>query len=1256
MLSPLALAAVLLQVASPPSRSPSPIRSWLITEPVPTDTGRPRVARDYLGGERTAFPDSAAAWRPIAAGDDGLVDLNALVHRATDHAAAYAFAYVRSPREETRTLILASDDDVVAWLNGQRIHYHVVARGADTERDTVVVRLAAGWNTLLLKVVNRTGGFGFGAWVAGEPLPAANRRPADARGVTLPAATVTAGPLKLVAPLAWRDAGLDANGSVALTAWGPAAIPAAAVRLADGGDTLIRTVVESLVPGTPRQVRLALDFVALARAAALDPPPALAIAWGGRGAGGAAPVLSAERVLELLDGRLALDWTAAGSALETRVRVPAALAGLTLDLLAAEFGPAVRVSVNGAVRPWRNGTVVLCAPCAGGDSLAIRVERDPARPWWDAPRVRVRDRTYSDVARNVALLPALGDSSGAVSPPDARAWLAAMLEPDKATYRRLETQANALLTTHHARFSRDTIDLVGNSHIDAAWLWRAEETQGVVENTWRTELKLQEKFRGATFAASSAQYYDWLATRAPGLLDSIRGAVERGTWSLVGGWWVEADQNVPSGESLVRQGLYGQRYFQRRFGRRARIAWTPDSFGYPWTMPQIWRGLGMDAFVTQKIRWNDSTEFPHDAFVWEGLDGTRLFSYNPWGYDHDLNGAELARQMATDNKRTGGAHRMMVLYGVGDHGGGPTIEMLERREDLQRLPAYPVLRDVTAESALHAVRAARPDSAWPVWRDELYLEYHRGTYTTQAWMKRRSRRSEELLGTAEALAALDSAPYPRAELRHAWQQTLFNQFHDLLPGSGIRAIYLDAMLAYDSVEAAGTAVRGAAFRRLAAALDTRGDGIPIVVFNPSSWVRTSYASVVPDETLAPLARERELRAVDAAGRATLAVLGPDSLRFLAREVPPLGFKVFWIRGGTAPRGTLTGTRSRLENDSLLVEVDTATGQLTRVLDKRTGHEVLAPAGRGNVLQLFGDRPRAWDAWDIGYTGEEWVLDSVAAVRAGGDSTARWIEIEKPWNKTHVVQRLVLRRDEPLLEIRTAMDWWETRKLLKAAFDWNVTADSAFYEIAYGAIGQPTAPRTQGERAKYEHAGHRWADLSGATFGVSLLNDGKYGWDTRGNRMRLSLLRAPIWPDSIADRGHQEFRYAVYPHAGDWRSGLTVRRGMEFNQPLLAAREPAHPGAPGRGHSWSFAGVDADNVYITAVKRAEDSNAYVLRLVEWHGGPARAVVSFDRPLARVRRANLLEDPTAALPLARDRRSVTLTLRPWEIATLLVEEAR
>jgi alpha-mannosidase len=395
-----------------------------------------------------------------------------------------------------------------------------------------------------------------------------------------------------------------------------------------------------------------------------------------------------------------------------------------------------------------------------------------------------------------------------------------------------------------------------------------------------------------------------------------------------------------------------------------------------------------------------------------------------------------------------------------------------------------------------------------------------------------------------------------------------------------------------------------------------------------------------------------LVAADRRGRIEPAVVRGDSLHFRATDVPSLGATVFWIRSGRIPDDpSFAGSRTHLENEFLSVDVDPRTGQIVHLYDRKAHREAIADSGRANVLQLLVDEPAQWDAWNIGFTGTGWTIDSVKALRAGGDATERWIEVEKPWNGTRITQRIILRRGEPYVEIDNQIDWHERHKFLKAAFDWNVTADSATYEIGYGAIGQPTSPRTQGQRAKYEHAGHRWGDLSDAAFGVSVLNDSKYGWDTRGHRMRLSLLRSPLWPDSLADRGKQVFRYAMYPHVGGWQRGLTEREGQAFNIPMIAVATSPHAGAAGK--AWSVAVPSEPDVYITAVKRAEDVPSLVLRVVEWHGKATTTKISFGRAVRRVRRANLLEDPGAVLPLAPDGRSVSLTLHPWEIATLLVE---
>ncbi|MGD2217289.1 MAG: glycoside hydrolase family 38 C-terminal domain-containing protein, partial [Gemmatimonadales bacterium] len=764
-------------------------------------------------------------------------------------------------------------------------------------------------------------------------------------------------------------------------------------------------------------------------------------------------------------------------------------------------------------------------------------------------------------------------------------------------------------------------------HIDAAWLWPWSETRDVIRDTWRTSLKLAEIFPGYIFSGSGAAYYDMLDRLEPGLSDSLHAAVESGRWVPVGGWWVESDLNVPSGESLVRQGLYGQRYFERRFGRRSKVAWTPDCFGYPWTIPQILQGAGLEYFVTQKIRWNDSTEFAYNAFHWEGLDGTRVLTYNPYGYTHNLDAGQLVAQRVEDRERTGINHQL-VLYGVGDHGGGPTIEMLERAEDLRRVPTFPAMVYDRPLEALETIRGAESGAGLPVWDDELYLEYHRGTYTTQGLAKLRNRRSEVMLQTAEALAAVATTPYPRQRLEEAWRLVLFNQFHDILPGSGIREVYKDAEIFYDSAWSMIEPLTAAAFDDLRARMNTRGRGQAVVVFNPLGWERSGSATV-RDE---------------AGGSTVITVSG----------VPAFGARVVHLPGDAMSRADRRLMEPRaganwIENAYLRVEVDTLTGEVVRLYDKANEREVLAPGGRANVLQIFDDRPAQWDAWNIVIWGDRWDVQDVRRIEAAVDEREARIEVERGWGESTFRQTLVLARGSRHLDVHNEVDWYEHRKLLKVAFELGVSADSATYEIPYGTIGRSGNPRTKAERAKFEVPGHRWADVSTAGYGVSILNDSKYGWDYKGNVLRLSLLRSPVWPDSLADRGTHRFRFAVYPHEGDWRAAGTVRRAAEYNVPLVAGLAPPHQGE--LGTEVSFAAAEPENVELAWLKRAEDSEAWVLRLVEWHGRPAEARVTLGCEVGGAWRANLLEDRGESVVV--DGRSVRVPIKPYEIATVLVD---
>lgn len=1235
------------------------VERWLIAGPISAPADPDRVTADYLGGEGSVLPNLGdQVWHEVRAGAMGRLDLNTVfAGRSTAWSAAYAHTYVFSPEDRTVLLIADSDDDLVVRLNGQRIWVNETARGLGAGSDTITARLAEGWNSLLLKALNRSGGFGLLARLAPagadgvDGLLLSTVRPPGLIAHNYPRPTVTLGPLLLGPALSWEGGRLMTDVRASVVAWGREEFPEVTISLDQTGRTIGGASFDRLVPGEPQTLHLRLSFQEL-RSAALGEAAVLARAAWRDGSNRAPLFIDAGKLLRRLGGRIqlgSLQIDSAGgsvSRLVAPLTVPDVLDGETIDLLVLGLGPDARYRVNGRSVAWDSGKVSLCAPCGAGDSLAVEITPEPGRPLWMAPMARSRDIGFAEYADGYRYARELTGRPPPIDAPDASTWLRTIGEPDRDAYRGLVSRYRQAYASVADEIRRDTLHLIGNSHIDAAWLWPWSETIDVIRNTWRTSLKLAELFPGYVFTASSAAYYDAMDRLEPGLADSLIAAIQRGEWVPVGGWWVESDLNVPSGESLVRQGLYGQRYFERRFGFRSRVAWTPDCFGYPWTIPQILKGAGLDYFVTQKIRWNDSTEFPYNAFYWQGRDGTRVLTYNPYGYTHDLDPDRLIAQRLEDRERTGGSHQI-VLYGVGDHGGGPTIAMLQRAEDLRRVPTFPAMVYDEPLNALESLENQDSALNLPVWRDELYLEYHRGTYTTQARVKWRNRRSEAMLQTVEALAAVAESPYPHRQIESAWELVLFNQFHDILPGSGIPEIYEDADQYYDSAWSMIDSVTTTSFADLRSRMDTRGQDETVVVFNPLGWPRSEIVELPPpgapaqSDTAAAQGRQH--------GR-----LSRRGARLAVQDVPAFGAKVVRIPRDTMPKDVrrLPAPRAGsdwLENAFLRVEIDPRTGDITRIYDKMNQRESLAPGGRANVLQVFDDRPDQWDAWNIVTTGEMWEIGGISRLSAVADPWKAELRLERRWGNSIFRQRLVLARETRYLDIENEFDWQEHRKALKVAFALNVDADSAYYEIPYGTIGRTGRPRTKAERAKFEVPGQRWADVSSDGYGVSILNDGKYGWDYKGNVLRLTLLRSPVWPDSLADRGVHRFSYAVYPHAGDWRTAETVRRAAEYNVPLVAAYEPEHDGTLGK--DVSFASAEPNGVELAWLKRAEDSDNWVLRLVEWHGVESEAEVTVACPVRRAWRANLLEDPLE--PVRVDGKKARLILRPYEIATLLVE---
>jgi len=762
--------------------------------------------------------------------------------------------------------------------------------------------------------------------------------------------------------------------------------------------------------------------------------------------------------------------------------------------------------------------------------------------------------------------------------------------------------------------------VIGQSHIDLAWLWPWRETVEVCRDTFRSALDIMNDYPDFIYAQSQAQTYRWMEEHEPAIFEEIRRRVAQGRWEIVGAMWAEPDCNLPSGESLVRQVVYGKRYFLDKFGVDVKLGWNPDSFGYAWSLPQIYRKCGVEAFLTTKIGWNDTTVFPYHAFWWEGPDGSRIFSYFPIsGVGGGLSAREMIGDLAAFKKETELPFTLR-LYGVGDHGGGPSRANLEQVKAAESLPVFPRVEHLRAHDFIAQLVAARKH---PVWKDELYLERHRGVQTSQGRNKRNNRRAERELRQAELFCSWASRlgkPYPKARLWEAWRLALFNQFHDILPGSSINQVYVDSAEDYRQLFRLTGGALEAALRAIAARADTRGAGAAVVIFNSLSWKRDGLVEVQLTAAQARRGvmlrdpRGREIPSQMAAGR---------KLIFVARGIPALGCAVYHL--ADAPPATMYRTgvfagENMIENRFLRAEIDPRSGWLKSIYDKRAGREILA--GIGNQLQLFEDPLDAWEVpWNFWKKPAPLDPGCEIAVTECGPVRAV-VRVTRRMGESVFVQDITLCGHTPRLDIRMNVEWQAKHKLLKVAFPVCVDPGKATYEIPYAAIERITKPRTRAEKAKFEVPAQMWADLSQGGYGVSLLNDCKYGYDIRNNVMRLSLLRAPTDPDPHADEGHHEFTYSVYPHQGGWRRGGTVRAAYELNYPLQARITGTHDGP--LGPSASFAAASPDNIVLHVVKRAEDSADWVLRWYEATGTDTTAVIALPRKPRRVWETDLMEN--------------------------------
>lgn len=803
---------------------------------------------------------------------------------------------------------------------------------------------------------------------------------------------------------------------------------------------------------------------------------------------------------------------------------------------------------------------------------------------------------------------------------------------------------------------------VGHAHIDVAWLWVLGQTRRKAQRTFYNALGLMEQFPGFVYAQSQPQLYDFIRQDDPALFARIQQAVARGSWEPLGGMWVEADCNLSGGESLARQFLLGRDFFRRYFGEDAEspVLWLPDVFGYAWNLPQLIKEAGLDYFFTIKIGWSQYNRFPYESFWWQGLDGTRVLTHFSTTHEPGREFAATYNAMATpdevlntwtsfkqkDAGRPGVIQPGLMSYGHGDGGGGPTREMLENIETLGCFPSTPRVHFGKVGDFFRHLQTSVGERL-PTWNGELYLEYHRGTYTTQARNKRANRKSEFLLHDAEALAALaeklnPAYRYPIESLRRAWELVCLNQFHDIIPGSSIGEVYAESLAQYEQVREIGETARDEALAAIGAQL-----GAALVAANPTGFTRRELAFW---QTAAPIPLQR------ADGESIPMQVVEGGALLDCGELPPYSVTPLCPARQPAPQveTSLRVSPQLLENTCLRVEFNPA-GDITRIYDKRNAREVMPAGAIANQLLAFEDRPKAWDAWDIEiyYDDRHWLADPAESVRVVEAGPLRaTLEIRRKVLNSPLVQRISLCAESPRLDFDTTVQWRERHILLKTAFPVDVLAPQATYEIQWGNVQRPTHRNTSWDWARFETCAQKWVDLSEGGYGASLLNDCKYGHDIQGNVIRLSLLRSPTSPDPQADQGEQHFAYSLLPHAGGWDE-QTVREAYALNDPLIVKQFPAPENAPQTSASRSgvwLASVDAPNVVIETVKRAEDGDGLILRLYETQRKRSAFTLTLGFPVRAAWRANLLEQNQFSLSVEDGR--VRGEIRPYQVMTVRI----
>ena len=854
------------------------------------------------------------------------------------------------------------------------------------------------------------------------------------------------------------------------------------------------------------------------------------------------------------------------------------------------------------------------------------------------------------------------------------------------------------------------ISLIGQTHIDVAWLWRLCHTREKAARSFSTVERYMQEYPEYVFLQSQAQLYEYIKNDYPQLYRSIQKRAASGRWEPCGSMWVECDCNIPSGESLVRQILYGKRFFKAEFNCDNDFLWLPDVFGYSWAMPQILKKSGVHTFITSKISWNDTNRMPNDTFVWRGIDGSEVltqfittaemddkgnidttYTYNGDTRPYVIKGTWENYQNKDLNRD------LFVVYGYGDGGGGPTRDMIENIRVLNKIPALPYVKTERLGDFLQrlhkSLKANKLNGHLPVWDGELYLEFHRGTYTSQAYTKKMNRRLEFMLRETEILSVFSNAlrgtlcngsrsvsevssretsravsrdvsrdvsriADDKASIYEAWKIVLRNQFHDILPGSAIHEVYEDSKAEYAQAESILSAVRKKSLNDLMQ-LSAASDSKTFTAFNSASYTRDMFIRLPAVSGSGKNDRRSEEKSVfcNASGTVLKSVKTAEGTFVFYPAVPALSFCSFRKEAQHTQREEKTAARLRFvqkENGSIRLGtpfyrvVLNKAGQLTSLFDKKAGRNVFAKKERGNVLQIFEDKPRCFDAWELEPTidlkKEE--IGDVKSCAVERNELYIAVHVSLAYNKSTIEQSILFYADSPRIDFKTRVDWNERQKILKAAFTPDIRATQARYDIQYGNLCRSVTQNTSWEKAKFETPAHKWIDLSETGYGVALLNDSKYGHDIKDNTMRISLLKSAVDPDYAADKGIQEFTYALLAHTGDFVQGRVEEYAFDLNNPVCALKGNAV-------EEKSLLSFSNNAVFLDCIKYAEDSQDILIRFHEYTGSRGTVLLSLHEAIfpknAQWCEADLSENPITAWKKG----TIKVDVKPYEIITLLIK---